>query len=152
MTREGWKVPVAIAVIGLLGTIATAMIGNWGVIFPANGSGPGGTGSATSSTSGGKTTTPAPPAGSDRIPVQNVYNVPQARGLAIIASQGFTNVRVLRVCSNSVGVGRIREVLLDNGAALSDETALVSQNGSTGIEIAPTTKIAGKVSTGQSCS
>jgi len=49
-------------------------------------------------------------------------------------------------------MGRIREVLLDNNAPVSDETALVTQSGSTGIEIALTTKIAVKVSNGNHCS
>ncbi len=80
--------------------------------------------------------------------VQNVYNLPEARGLQIIEGQGFVNVRVLRVCSNSVSPGRVREVLLDNDANVADETSLVNELGSTGIEVSLETKLAVKISNG----
>ena len=149
MTSQGWRLPVILAIIGLVGTISTAMIANWDVIFPPNPTTP-----AASTTPGHSTdpTTPQPTTAPGRAAVQNVYNLPEARGLDIIRKQGFTSVRVMRVCSNSVSAGRIREVLLDNNAPVSDETALVNQYGSTGIEVAFATKLAVKVSTGQGCS
>ena len=83
--------------------------------------------------------------------VANVYNLPDDRGLAYLADQGFTNVRVIHVCSNSVSAGRIREVLLDNGASLADETALVGPRGSEDIKVPLTTKLLVKVSNGNGC-
>jgi hypothetical protein len=155
MTRDEMsqtaKVQVTVAVIGLLGVLGGAIIANWDRIFPPA---PAFVDARTTAATRAPTTTPnpTPPTTIDRVAVQNVYNLPEDRGLAIIAAQGFTKVRVLRVCSNSVTLGRIREVLLDNNAPVSDETALVTQSGSTGIEIALTTKIAVKVSNGNHCS
>src|SRR6266550_909193 len=146
MTGQGWKMPVALATIGLIGTLATAMFANWDKIFvsrpslvPIVTAAPGGDPRSTT------------PAATDRVAVQNIYNIPEARGLQIIRAQGFTNVRVLRVCSNSVAAGRVREVILDNNAPVSDETAFVNQFGSTGIEVALATKLAVKISTGNGC-
>jgi hypothetical protein len=87
----------------------------------------------------------------DGVVVANVYNLPDDRGLAYIARQGFTNVRVIQVCSNSVSAGRIREVLLDNGASTADETTLVGPGGSE-IKIPLSTKLLVKVSNGNACS
>jgi hypothetical protein len=146
MTSQGWKVTIALAVITLVGSLATAMFANWDKIFvprstsaPVITPAPGGDPKSTTSGTTG------------RVAVQNVYNIPEARGLQIIRAQGFINVRVLRVCSNSVAAGRVREVILDNNAPVSDETALVNQFGSTGIEVALPTKLAVKISTGNGC-
>ena len=140
------KVQIAVALIGLLGVLGGAIIANWDRIFA--GQSDARPAAATLVPTAKPAPTPTDPPTTDRVAVQNVYNIPEERGLAIIAAQGFTKVRVLRVCSNSVAPGRIREVLLDNNAPLSDETALVTQNGSTGIEVTLTTKIAVKVSNG----
>ena len=146
MTSQGWKVTIAVATIGLIGSLVTALFANWDKIFvPRVSPAP----IVTSAPGGDPASTKA--AAPDRAAVQNVYNIPEARGLQIIKTQGFTNVRVLRVCSNSVTAGRIREVILDNDAPVSDETALVNQFGSTGIEVSFTTKLAVKVSTGKGC-
>ena len=87
------------------------------------------------------------PGGVDRVQVSNVYNLPKERGLLYIKQQGFTKVRSIPVCSNSVAPGNIREVLLDNGASVTDETVLVGPTGST-IEVPLSTKILVKVSNG----
>lgn len=125
------RVQIAIAIFGLTGVVATGIFANWDRIFPA----------------------PRPTAGivgpvGDRVAVQNVYNLLEARGLDILKKQGFVNLRVLNVCSNSVAPGRIREVLLDNDANVADETSLVNELGSTGIEISLATKLAVKISNG----
>jgi len=56
-----------------------------------------------------------------------------------------------RCCSNSVATGRVREVLLDNDANVSDETSLVNENGSTELTIPFKTHLVVKVSNGDSC-
>jgi hypothetical protein len=83
--------------------------------------------------------------------VQNVYNLPEERALGILRKQGFAELRTAQACSNSVGRGRVREVLLDNDVDVADETSLVNQNGSTGIEVPFTKHLAVKVSTGENC-
>jgi len=97
---------------------------------------------------------PRPPdaAGGDQIQVANVYNLPRARGLEYIAKQGFANVRLIQVCSNSVAGGNIREVLLDDGAGLADETVFVGPLGSKPVTIPLSTKLLVKVSNGKGCS
>jgi hypothetical protein len=87
----------------------------------------------------------------DRIQVANVYNLPRDRGLDYIADQGFTNVRVIGVCSNSVAAGRIREVLLDDGASVADETVFVGPQGSKPVQVLVSTKLLVKVSNGKAC-
>jgi len=87
-----------------------------------------------------------------KIQVANVYNLPRDRGLQYLNDQGFKNVRVIGVCSNSVAGGRIREVLLDDNSGLADETVLDGPTGAKPIEIALDTKILVKVSTGKPCS
>lgn len=79
------------------------------------------------------------------VAVQNVYNLPEAWGMKIIADQGFTNVRIERVCSNSVTVGRIRQVLLQDG------TELVGEGEPSGIKVPLSQRIRVKVSDGTSC-
>jgi len=97
---------------------------------------------------------PVPGANGDdgKIQVANVYNLPRDRGVQYIEAQGFTNVRVIEVCSNSVEDGRIREVLLDDNSGLADETVLAGPTGAKPIEIALDTKILVKVSNGKHCS
>ena len=85
--------------------------------------------------------------GSARVLVANVYNLPRARGLAMVADQGFANVKMIEVCSNSVAAGRIREVLLDNQANVVDETVLVGPAGPT-VEVPLSTKLLVKISNG----
>ena len=87
----------------------------------------------------------------DRVQVANVYNLPRDRGLDYISDQGFTNVRVIQVCSNSVGGGRIREVLLDDGASVTDETVFVGPQGSKPVQVPLSTKLLVKVSNGKAC-
>ncbi len=86
-----------------------------------------------------------------QVQVANVYNLPRDRGLQYIAEQGFTNVRMITVCSNSVSGGRIREVLLDDGASTTDETVFVGPQGSKAVQVPLTTKLLVKVSTGKAC-
>ena len=81
----------------------------------------------------------------------NVYNLPDDRGLAYLADQGFTNVRVIHVCSNSVSGGNIREVLLDDHSSLADETVFVGPLGSKPVKIPLSTSLLVKVSNGQGC-
>ena len=94
---------------------------------------------------------PNPVVTSDRVRVANVYNLPRDKGLSMIDQQGFDNVRVNEVCSNSVAEGRIREVLLDDGAPVADETVFVGPGGSKDIEVLLSTKLLVKVSTGKTC-
>ncbi len=84
----------------------------------------------------------------DRVAVQNVYNIPEARALEVLRAQGFTKLRVWPVCSGTVPEGRVREVLLDKNARPSDETSLVNELGQTGIEVPLVTKLVVKVATG----
>src|SRR6476619_8191431 len=88
----------------------------------------------------------------DEVTVANVYNLPDDRGLRYLADQGFTNVRVIHVCSNSVSGGNIREVLLDDGSSLADETVFVGPLGSKPVKIPLSTKLLVKVSNGNGCS
>ena len=66
------------------------------------------------------------------VQVANVYNLPRDRGLQYLDEQGFTNVRVINVCSNSVAGGFIREVLLDDHSSVTDETVFVGPLDATG--------------------
>jgi hypothetical protein len=131
------KVQITVATIGLVGVLGGAMIANWDRIFPP----PPSPTPRPTATVVGPTPSPEAPATSqaDRAAVENVYNLPEARALDIIRAQGFVSVRVLRVCSNSVSAGRVREVIVDNNAPVSDETALMNQYGSTGIDVPLTT-------------
>lgn len=98
-----------------------------------------------SSSPGPVATFTASPNQSNEEAVQNVYNLPEARGMRILADQGFVDIRVEKVCSNSVAAGRIRQLLLVDG------TVLVDEGGSTGVEVADSERIRVKVSNGQSC-
>ena len=91
------------------------------------------------------------PIETDRVQVANVYNLPRDRGLDYISDQGFTNVRVIQVCSNSVAAGRIREVLLDDGASVADETVFVGPQGSKPVQVPLSTELLVKVSNGKAC-
>jgi hypothetical protein len=91
------------------------------------------------------------PGRADEVVVANVYNLPDDRGLAYLADQGFTNVRVIHVCSNSVSGGNIREVLLDDHSSLADETVFVGPLGSKPVKIPLSTSLLVKVSNGQGC-
>ncbi len=124
--RQQIGLAITLALLTLLGTV----VANWNQIFPPS----------TPSTSGPTPTT--------RVEVQNIYNIPEARGLQILRGQGFTAIRLHRVCSNSVAAGNVREVVLDNNAPTSDETALVNQLGSTGIMVPLETKLVVKISKG----
>jgi hypothetical protein len=84
--------------------------------------------------------------------VRDVYNVPERRALDILADQGFTNIRTIVVCSDSVAEGRVREVLLDKDSDLEDEKVLVNENGSDpDVEASPTARLLVKVSNGRVC-
>jgi len=83
--------------------------------------------------------------------VQNVYNLPEERAMGILRRQGFTALRTAQVCSNSVGKGRVREVLLDNDVNVADETSLMNENGSTGIAVPFRTHLLVKSATGENC-
>ena len=98
-------------------------------------------------------TEPGPPdtGPADEVVVANVYNLPDDRGLTYLADQGFTNVRVIHVCSNSVSGGNIREVLLDDHSSLADETVFVGPLGSKPVKIPLSTKLLVKVSNGKGC-
>jgi len=87
----------------------------------------------------------------DEVEVANVYNLPDDRGLAYLADQGFTNVRVIHGCSNSVSGGNIREVLLDDHSSLADETVFVGPLGSKPVKIPLSTSLLVKVSNGKGC-
>lgn len=89
-----------------------------------------------------------PAGGPDRVQVSNVYNLPKDRGLQYLQQQGFGNVRSIKVCSNSVAVGQIREVLLDDGSSLADETVFVGPTGSKPVEVPLSTKLLVKVANG----
>ena len=97
---------------------------------------------------------PIPGANGDdgKVQVANVYNLPRDRGVQYLEDQGFTHLRVIQACSNSVTGGRIREVLLDDNSSLADETVLAGPTGAKPIEIALDTKILVKVSNGNPCS
>jgi hypothetical protein len=84
--------------------------------------------------------------------VRDVYNIPERRALDILADQGFTNIRTIVVCSDSVAEGRVREVLRDEDADLEDEKVLVNENGSdTNVEVSPKEGLLVKVSKGSVC-
>ena len=85
------------------------------------------------------------------VQVANVYNLPRDRGLQYLDDQGFTNLRVINVCSNSVAGGFIREVLLDDGSTVTDETVFVGPLGSKAVNIPLSTPLLVKVSTGEAC-
>jgi len=85
---------------------------------------------------------------SSRVSVLNVYNVLAERGLQNLRDQGFASVRLIPVCSNSVSAGRIRQVILDNGAALGRETEVVGERGVSSSPLPLSTKLLVKVSSG----
>jgi hypothetical protein len=86
------------------------------------------------------------------VKVANVYNLPESRAMPLLEAQHFLSIRTEQVCSNSVAGGRVREVLIDNGAGLADETSLVNQNGSADLSVDPArTAIMVKVSDGKPC-
>lgn len=131
-SRQQVWLAISLAVITLLGTVSAAVIANWNQLFPPN-SQP--ASAQDSRVDGG-------------LAVQNIYNLPEARGLQILRDQGFQSIRIHRVCSNSVAIGNVREVVLDNNAPVSDETALVNQLGSTGLKVPLETKLVVKISKG----
>ena len=93
-----------------------------------------------------------PTASDPRIEVPNVYNLPVARGLSILEDRGFTEVTSEAVCSNSVAVNSIREVVLDNNPTdVSDETSIVNQNGAVIASLDADTPLLVKVSNGNPC-
>jgi hypothetical protein len=86
-------------------------------------------------------------------PVRNVYNLPERRALDILADQGFTNIKTIVVCSDSVPEGRVREVVLDKDSDPEDEIVVVNEDGDNpNIEASPReTRLLLKVSTGRVC-
>jgi hypothetical protein len=91
------------------------------------------------------------PSVGEGVQVANVYNLPRDRALRYITDQGFTKVRVNLVCSNSVGAGYVREVLLDDGSSTADETVFVGPLGSKPVKVPLSTELLVKVSNGRAC-
>ena len=82
-----------------------------------------------------------------------VYNEPERRALDILGDNGFTNIRTIVVCSDSVPEGHVREVLLDKDSDLEDEIVVVNEAGANPeIKVPPTkTRLLVKVSSGKVC-
>lgn len=94
--------------------------------------------------------TPSPTA-SDLVAVNTVYDIPIARAVPILNKEGFTALHTIYVCSNSVSSGRVRQVLVDDGADQAHQTVLVDEGGSTGVQVSLATRLLVKVSDGQPC-
>jgi hypothetical protein len=94
--------------------------------------------------------TPPTPAGTGTSAViQNVYDVLASRGLADLHAQGFVHIHSYNVCSFSVAAGRIRQVILDNGA--STETEVVGESKTLKTPLPLDTWLAVKISNGKPC-
>lgn len=87
--------------------------------------------------------------------VPDVYGQTQDAGRAALDDAGFTNLTFGSVCSLSVANGRIREVLVSNGAPVQDETSLVNKyvnNQNTPVlDISKSTPLVVKVGNGRPC-
>lgn len=68
------------------------------------------------------------PVGTLRV-VPDVYNCPEDEALAALEAEGFGDVTVWRIPSESVAVGQVRELVLNDGASAQDETEVVNTNG-----------------------
>jgi hypothetical protein len=172
MANDGWKAPVVVATVGLIGILGTAVLGSWARRDPGASPSPSPIGPSASaevaeaSPSPSASTSPSPPPPSAspkkptptpkkatptpppvRVAVANVYNQTESQGLAKIRAQGFTNIRPVGVCSSSVGPGHIRQVLVDDGGA-PGATILVDKGGSTGIKVRLSTKLEVKIGNG----
>jgi hypothetical protein len=98
---------------------------------------------ATSSSDGGDT------ASGDKA-VPPVYNYSERKALDVLGDHGFTNIRTIVVCSNSVPEGNVREVLLDKDSDIEDEVVVVNEAGDNpDVKVSPTnTRLLVKVSKG----
>jgi hypothetical protein len=91
--------------------------------------------------------------GNARVP--NVYDQSENAGRAHLEEAGFRNLTFHSDCSSSVAVGQIREVLVDNGAPIEDETSLVNKyvsgENTPVLEISKATPLVVKLGNGEAC-
>ena len=93
---------------------------------------------------------PGPPDG-DMVAVPMVYNHPKDRAVELLKDAGFHELDQNSVCSSSVLDGRVREVVLDNGADVADETSVINSGGVAIARLPAEEPLLVKVSNGHSC-
>ena len=84
------------------------------------------------------------------VAVPQIHNRPEVDARAALADAGFTDVVVWRVPSSSVAAGRARQLVLNDGSSISNETVVADAGGvRSGFATLPgSTPLALKISTG----
>lgn len=88
-----------------------------------------------------------PPAADAEVP--NIYNLPESEAVQTLQEKGFTKIAIWKVTSDSVGAGLVRQLVVDDGSTIGQETILVDRNGPTIRTIPTVTRLALKVSVGK---